>query len=83
MLLGLEALVAGNPSNTSGFIREWVERHGGTLDPHTRMFQMLCEMAVAYRNHHHKTELVELLERAGGRLTLLRSAENIGSMRVM
>lgn len=82
VLMGLDTLVSENPNLTKRFVREMVEHQGGTIDPDSRLFLLLCEMAVSYRNHRHEPELIELLEKAGGRLTLLKQDDDIAWVKV-
>jgi hypothetical protein len=82
VFMGLDSLVSENPHTTRSYIRQVVAQLGGKLDPDTRLFQLLCEMAVSYRNHHHQSDLLSLLEEAGGTLRLLKNSDDIGSIRV-
>lgn len=81
--LGLDALVADNPTRARDCVRRTVAHHGGRMDPDSRLFQMLCEMAASYHNHHHQSDLLDLLRQAGGRLNLLKSADDAGVVRII
>ena len=75
-LMGLAALVADNPQTTRVFVLHILKEHSKIMDPNTRLFMLLCETAMAYRNYHHKTDLLEALEKAGGTVSLLKSDED-------
>lgn len=76
---GLDELVRKNPNNTRSFIRQALDQSINLVKERPRTLQLLCEMAQSYQNHHHQSDLLELIK---DKLGTLKFIGDIGTVQI-